>query len=294
MHFVQWPQKVFFGSFFICIFANEQTKNRMKHWAIILMLAAVAATSCGRNEQEALGHRGVYHWKTTYDPSEWEKEWMAEHKVDRLYVKLFDVEAGQKAGEPDWKMVPIATTQFRQELPKEMEVVPVVYITVDAIRNLENTDWERDYYDLYAKLLVKRIDDMMAAHYGGEVREMQIDCDWTQQTRESYFKLAREMKELLHKRGIRLSGTLRLHQLREVGIGEGDGYYDTDTLPFDRSLLMCYNTGRLQEAGTANSILDYDDVKPYLAQYEPEMLPRTDSSSAVWRNSSSPSFHSRM
>lgn len=45
---------------------------------------------------------------------------MKDHKVDRLYIKLFDVEVGEKAGEPDWKMVPVATTVFKQKLPGEI------------------------------------------------------------------------------------------------------------------------------------------------------------------------------
>ena len=50
----------------------------------------------------------------------------------------------------------------------------------------------------------------------------------------------------------------------------------SDTIPFDRSLLMCYNTGRLQDPKTQNSILDFDDVEPYLRQYHSSTLPRTD------------------
>ena len=39
---------------------------------------------------------------------------------------------------------------------------------------------------------------------------------------------------------------------------------------------MCYNTGRLQDPRTDNSILDFNDVKPYLKQYPLDSLPRTD------------------
>jgi len=240
-----------------------------------LLLAAAVATSC-RSSQPDPGHRGIYHWKTTYDPTEWEKQWLVDHKVDRLYVRLFDVDAGPKAGQPDWKMVPIATTQFRQPLPADLEVVPVVYITVDAVLMLENTDWSQDYYDLYARLLVKRIDDMMAAHYQGKIRQVQLDCDWTDRSRNAYFRLANEVKDLLHQRDITLSGTLRLHQLPEVEHPVRSSSYSTDSIPFDFSLLMCYNTGRLQDPGTHNSILDFDDVRPYLQRYGSRSLPRTD------------------
>ena len=237
-----------------------------------LYLGIIAATllfvcSCGHPDNQPLAHRGVYHWKTTYNPTDWEKQWMKSHKVDRLYIKLFDVEPGRLHDKPDWKMVPVATTLFPQELPDDIDVIPVVYITVSAIQELGDLQWNRELKDTYASLIVKRIDDMMRDHWSGTVREVQIDCDWTKQTEQSYFALAKSIRDKLHKRRITLSGTVRLHQLPYIG---------QQGIPFDRSLLMCYNTGNLYSRETRNSILDFDDVKPYLQQYKSDTLPRTD------------------
>ena len=236
---------------------------------LINTLGTIAATllfvcSCGQGNRQP-SHRGIYHWKTTYAPTGWEKQWMADHHVDRLYIKLFDVDAGPKAGWDGWKMVPVATTQFREPLPAEMDVVPVVYITVDAIRQLGDLQWNRELRDMYASLIVKRIDDMMQDHWSGTLREVQIDCDWTDKTEQTYFALAEGIRDKLHKRGITLSGTVRLHQLVEQ-----------QDIPFDRALLMCYNTGNLHSRETRNSILDFDDVRPYLRQYKANTLPGTD------------------
>ena len=197
---------------------------------------------------------------------------MKDHKVNKLYIKLFDVEAGDNADEPDWKMVPVATTVFKQKLPKEMDVIPVVYITVDAIRALDGDYWSCSWY---ARRVVKRINDMMDEHYEGTIKEVQLDCDWTQQTERTYFMFVREIKSMLDS-GITISGTLRLHQLREVNHPTRDRWSVSDSIPFDRSMLMCYNTGRLQDRKTKNSILDFNDVEPYLRQYTPTELPRTD------------------
>ena len=248
-----------------------------RHLSIIVSILLLLC-SCGGAEkpQTPSAHRGIYHWKTVYDPSNWEKKWMKDHKVDRLYIKLFDVEAGDNAGEPYWTMVPVATTVFKQKLPSDMDVVPVVYITVDAIRALEADMSTWSDREQYAKLIVKRIDDMMSEHYEGTVREVQLDCDWTYLTEHTYFMLAEQVKLLLHERDIILSGTLRFHQLREVESPTRDNWGGTDSIPFDRSLLMCYNTGRLQDPETDNSILDFDDMKPYLKQYHLDTLPRTD------------------
>lgn len=241
----------------------------MRHFATYLFpLLALLLSLTGCSHKGPVvppAHRGVYHWKTTYNPTAWELQWMKNHHVDRLYIKLFDVKPGKEEGFPEWAMVPAASTEFRQALPADMEVVPVVYITVDAIRALNHD------YGNYAALIVKRIDEMMADHYEGSVREIQLDCDWTRQTEQAYFLLVSEINRLLHPRHITVSGTLRLHQLHEL-----DNSHLTDSLPFDRTLLMCYNTGALQNPTTHNSILDPDDVKPYLRQYRPDVLPRCD------------------
>ena len=247
----------------------------MKYFKLVIVLLFIAMLSgCGGEKKPGEGpaHRGIYHWKTTYDPSEWELQWMKKHKVDRLYVRLFDVEPGADNGYDDWSMVPVATTRFNQALPEDIDVVPVVYITVDAIRALEkSTDYCLSWR--YAKMLVDRIESMMAAHWDGELREVQLDCDWTSSTRAIYFELCHEVKERLSEKNIILSGTLRLHQLNQVG---PRGLLYGEELPFDRLLLMCYNTGRLQDLNTENSILDFNDVKPYLDRYHYYNLPNCD------------------
>jgi hypothetical protein len=58
---------------------------------------------------------------------------------------------------------------------------------------------------------------------------------------------------ILSKDGIILSGTIRLHQLDEA------------TYPFDKGVLMVYNTGSFKNPNTKNSILDYDDVYKYFS-----------------------------
>jgi len=244
-------------------------------------LGLIAATllfvcSCGHHDNQHHAHRGVYHWKTTYNPTNWEKQWMKDHKVDRLYIKLFDVDAGYKNGYLDYSMVPVATTRFVQDLPDGLEVVPVVYITVDAIRGLKAKNQWNTPYDYYADILIERITKMMQQNGKPQFQEVQLDCDWTQQTKETYFRLCIAVGKVLHSRGKTLSGTLRLHQLREVEQPAKVHYGWRDTIPFDRSLLMCYNTGHLQDPKTKNSILDFDDVLPYLKQYHSSNLPRTD------------------
>lgn len=228
----------------------------------------VLLAACGSHEGGSVAkseHRGVYHWKTTYNPTRWELQWMHEHEVDRLYIKLFDVEPGEPNGYSGWRMVPVATTRFEQLLPSDIDVVPVVYITLSAIEQMEDYDWQTSR--TYAKLLVDRITAMMADHWSGTLREVQLDCDWTVRTRERYFSLCREVREILNGNDVELSGTVRLHQMGE------------ERLPFDRTVLMVYNTGHLQSRSTRNSILDHSDVAPYLRKHR---SPQLDSADVAW------------
>ena len=52
--------------------------------------------------------------------------------------------------------------------------------------------------------------------------------------------------------GIRISSTIRLHQLGQT------------PPPVDEGVLMCYNTGNFKSFETTNSILDPMDVSPYM------------------------------
>ena len=84
--------------------------------------------------------------------------------------------------------------------------------------------------------------------------ELQIDCDWTTETRDNYFYLLQQLKALLHKQT--LSVTLRLHQIknqRASGIP-----------PVNKVLLMCYNMGNLRRYSTHNSIIELSELKRYL------------------------------
>ena len=63
------------------------------------------------------------------------------------------------------------------------------------------------------------------------VKEIQIDCDWTASTQEAYFEFLHYLKEKAKDKQIQLSATIRLHQLSMT------------PPPVDRGILMMYNTG---------------------------------------------------
>ena len=82
--------------------------------------------------------------------------------------------------------------------------------------------------------------------------EIQLDCDWTEKSRRFFFDILSHAGELARDKGMRLSATIRLHQLSQ------------EAPPVDYGVLMVYNTGDFRNPDSRNPVLDEADVEPYL------------------------------
>lgn len=211
-------------------------------FGLIAALGMGCSNSSGLKDygQEKLDN-GIYYWKTTFKLNDKEREFLKKHDIQRLYLKLFDVDFGEDYdGTP--RAIPIATTCFADSVPQDIEIIPVVYITQSAIHNNPDMD----------SLLYERIRAMGKRNGFDDMKEIQLDCDWTSESRPKFFHLCEKMRQWAHRDNILLSATIRLHQLRD------------SVPPVDRGVLMIYNTGSIYNPKTRNSILDAKDVKPYL------------------------------
>lgn len=197
----------------------------------------------------------IYHWKTTFTPDSFDLYFLNRHNVRTIYMRMFDIATETDPLTGYSQVVPIATTRFLKPVPEHTNVIPTTYITTNALREMRGKEEE------FARLIVERLTAMHAYNSCGLLREIQFDCDWTPTTRASYATLCRHARELLDQKEVRLSITLRLHQL------------DEEAPPADRAVLMLYNTGNLKEKDIRNSILDVDDVTPYLKQCGKYALP---------------------
>ena len=226
----------------------------MKTRQILFVLLALVGVGCSPNRQVEIQQtmtpfNGIYYWKTTFVLNETERTFLEEHQVKRLYLRLFDVVPDNEIVRLDGfvcDVVPNATITFKQAVPEGLEVVPVVYITIDALRKMAGREGQ------FAQLITERVVNMADFNELGTINEVQLDCDWTQKTQESYFLLCKETLEQLREHDIQLSCTIRLWQL------------GLSAPPVDRGVLMLYNTGSVAHPETNNSILDINDVKPYL------------------------------
>lgn len=203
-----------------------------------------AAVACGGDTERPAPVRSMYYWNTAFGIDSAKAAFMEEHGVSRLYVRYFDVVMPEGADFP----VPNATIRI-DSVPQERkwDVVPVVFVMPDAL--------QADVRTLARKILDRAV-QMSETHGMGPTRELQIDCDWTRRTEARFLAFMDEMHRLTGARGMTLSVTIRLHQLR-------------GKVPAaDRGVLMVYNTGDLRRLDKEKPILDIDDVRPYLRYLE--------------------------
>ncbi|NET32845.1 MAG: hypothetical protein F6K19_12650 [Cyanothece sp. SIO1E1] len=112
-----------------------------------------------------------------------------------------------------------------------------------------------------AQRLYRLIGDLAKPLGSVSIPEVQIDCDWSQQTRNNYFLLLRTLREQYLPADQLLSATIRLHQLR---------YPDqTGIPPVDRGMLMFYNMGEVTQWQEQNSILNLETAAQYIRPASP-------------------------
>lgn len=230
--------------------------NRARAIRDVLLVSLVLAglNSCngtvrigpGEKEGAETYSRSVYYWKTRFELDASDSLFLNRHGVGKIYLRLFDVDLDKDWGQDSIEVVPVGTTKFLSKVPEGVEIVPTVFITVDAIRRGSS---EMDHL---AELIVTRILAMSSYNGLGEIHEVQYDCDWPFWTEGAFYHLCQRSRELLSERDICLSGTVRLHQLVNW------------KMPFDKGVLMMYNVGAIKDYNTENSILNVDDVSAYL------------------------------
>ncbi len=164
----------------------------------------------------------------------------------KLYVKFFDVDWDPKR----MLAVPKGVLGFNTLAPKDLEIIPTVFITNRTLLNSPKGSIPSLSHNILRKLKAQR------ENLRNPIREIQLDCDWTLKTSTKYFTLVRIIRKSLKASGINISATIRLHQIKY--------YKRTGVPPVDRGMLMFYNMGDLRDPNTRNSILDLETAKKYL------------------------------
>ena len=215
------------------------------------MLTGLLTAGCSQQKREAMPEgNAAYYWRTDLRLDSTERAFLSQYHINKVYCRYFDVVINDEAEGP----MPNATITFSDSLPDGIELIPTIYIT-------ENCMHKR--HEGLAEKIVKRIVQMNETNDIKNVREIQIDCDYTANSRRIYYEFLDELSHssLFTSHFSLLSATIRLHQL------------SMEAPPVDYGALMLYNTGDPRKFEERNPILDIRDVQPYLRHLNDYPLP---------------------
>ena len=233
---------------------------------IFVTIAICFFSGCMNSKMSGLRvERAFYFWKNNrYSLNDDELLCIKNQQIQKLYVKFFEVEKNSLFG-----TVPTAKTELNIwdnyydhendsvfiNTMKNLEIIPTVYIRNEIF--LSATSGSIDTLADNMNFLIKKYytDHMNDSHL--EFKEIQIDCDWTEKTKDNYFYLLKKIKQISNKT---ISCTLRLYPYKyskKLGVP-----------PVDKATLMCYNLINPLSNEDKNSILNNDELESYLKNSE--------------------------
>lgn len=206
----------------------------MKKWWLISVFLLLLA--CGKDSHEVKA--SFYYWKTNFLLNEAEQQVLDSLKVEKLYIRYFDVALkGDMA-------IPVMPILFEKDIPRQ-EIVPVIYIKNEVMLNQKV-----NLNDLADKVLdyIHQINKKNNI----TIREIQLDCDWSLDSKDRFFSLLNFLEQ---KEDVLFSSTIRLHQVK---------YHQKTGVPnVDRGVLMYYNMGIIA-TDSLNSIYDRKIAHTYI------------------------------
>ena len=250
---------------------------------IFFIAIIVILVSCQTKKSD--NKNAFYYWKTSFSFDSYDDSIAKSLNVNTFYIRYLDVDWSEAYG---WA-VPKATLTISNYddyiIPEN--IIPCVFITNQVFVNItkdrlneladkiskliesKNIEFARDYAyksnnddeswndlpieEQQQKQNLANITEQNK--WLDNIKEIQIDCDWTLSTKDKYFEFLKLIKKKIGKRN--LSATLRLWQFKNIKIA--------GVPPVNRCMLMCYSLSSPKEYNTPNSIFTIDEFKKYLS-----------------------------
>ena len=219
---------------------------------LIGILLGLSLVGCHKKEK---AERAFYYWKTVFHLSASQHKMLEDMNVTKLYMRFFDVDLNTVSEQ----LEPRAKIQFKDSVSDKYEIVPVVYIT-----NKSFVKSAPAFMPDLANNVLNLINDMARINKI-KFKEIQIDCDWTDNSKTKYFSFLKALKSQLVLKNQLLSATIRLHQVKYKN--------QTGIPPVDKGMLMYYNMGKITPDATSNSIYNAKDAAKYVSYCQEYPLP---------------------
>ena len=203
---------------------------------IFLLTFIIFLSSC---QSETSFQFSTYWWKSSTKLNTQQKEFLSTNNINKIYLRIFDLKFDEKNSSI---IIPKVYSGFN-----DINTIPVIYI--------ENKIFSNFKLDTIYNLIQQNIKSAIDKKIINTTDNLQIDCDWTLNTKDSYFQFLR----LLSKNIKGLSATIRLHQVK---------YPQTTGIPpVEKGIVMIYNLESPADINIENSIFSYDKAMQYLDGY---------------------------
>ncbi|WP_394774840.1 hypothetical protein [Flavobacterium sp.] len=254
----------------------------MKNIIFILLFAALNGATCEKEEHEVV--RSFCYWKTDLNFQKEDDSLIRNLKLQHMYVRFFDVDWNPYAKEP----LPVATIHDIRLNESNPEITPSIFITNEVVlqSNKKQLDslaariakrvqiigekinetkadnvansivYPKDYYkqENYKRINYDSVKAIELGKLKVDFKEILIDCDWTEKSKDNYFYLLKQIKKGFPT--AQISATIRLWQYKyasKAGIP-----------PVDKGLLMCYNLTKPEDFNSKNSIGTSEELAQYI------------------------------
>lgn len=216
---------------------------RIRLFLFLVPFWLLLLSSCSNSKPET----GFYFWKTVFQLDTVEYRALKEIAAKSIYIRIMDIDFDPSGVQA----VPVSPITFSQPVPQEHALIPVVFINQRIFSEMDSLEIRA-----LANKIVPFVSAKIKQAGKEEFNELQLDCDWTQSSRDKFFYLLKYIQELPALKRIVVSSTLRLHQVKNT--------VTSGIPPVKKVALMCYNMGNLRQFGNQNSILNQQDLKTYL------------------------------
>lgn len=219
----------------------------MKNFTILFVSFLLLFSSCENETENTTSSKQInyYHWKSNAVMTNTITETLKVSNTQKIYMHYFDVD---KLSNSDWdyhnNIYPTYVLKNVENQYKEYEIVPVVYIVNDIFKQDDLK------IDVLVEDITKLINQISEKQFNQQIKTIQIDCDWSESTRNQYFSFLTQMKQAFD-----ISITFRLHQIKFPEM--------TGVPPVTKGTLMLYNMGDLRNKNQ-NSIIENSIVQDYI------------------------------
>ncbi|MCE5300267.1 MAG: hypothetical protein LLG37_05270 [Spirochaetia bacterium] len=218
----------------------------MRKILIAAIIVLVVFCGCAKPAPHFTNH-AFYYWKTIFKISADERAMFDSLRVNKLYLRLYDVVYDDVKKQP----VPVSPVSFGAPHIDGMEIVPVVFIRQDVMKNISDKE---------AKALAANMAGLAGSILERnriQAGEFQLDYDWTPSTRERYFNFIESFRKELQSvcPGAVLSATVRLHQVKYKKA--------TGVPPVSKGMLMAYNMKEIRDLTKEDTVFDVEELAKY-------------------------------